>query len=1302
MLAGRFTLESVAGRGGMGTVYRARDSHSGRPVALKLLLPTSISDVVRRFNREAEVLATLLHPRIVSYVAHGYTEQEQPFLAMEWLEGEDLAQRLARQPLRVPETLALLRHAAEALAEAHRHGIIHRDLKPSNLFLRGGHPEDVVLLDFGLARPLASSQIVTGHGQVLGTPGYMAPEQASCLRELSPSADIFSLGCVLYECLGGQPAFSAPHFVAMLAKILLSEPVPLRTLRPELPQALHDLVENMLAKEPWRRPRDASRLLVLLEALDVSALGPEAPPMQRPRRESLAGAEQQLVSIILAAPPSRGAGEPSAGLTEQGVLRDSLRAMLEPQGATVEVLADGSLGVAFLPGPGTATDQAALAARCALSIKEHWPESSVGLATGRGLLRERLPVGEAADRAGRLLLRFGELPASAAAHVLLDELTAGLLGPGFQLTRLQPELFLLQGESLGADVSRPLLGKPTPCVGREHELAMLDLALSSCMEERVAHAVLVTAPPGTGKSRLRHEFLRHLERRRLGVQVLMGRGEPLGTGSADGLLGQALRRLCGISSGESLEERRARLSRRLSQHLPEAQAREVVEFLGELCAVPFPDEHSPRLQVARADPQLMSAQVERALVSWLKAECAHHPVLLVLEDLHWGDMPSVRLMDKALRELAEHPFMVLALARPEVEQLLAGPQARRLQALPLCGLSRKAGARLVREVLGSQVSDSLVDRLVEQAAGNALFLEELIRGVAEGRGEGAPETVLAMLQARLGRLEPEARQVLLAASLFGRTFWAGGVRAVLEQDAPRALAGTLQRLAVLELIEEQPTRRFPSEAEYRFRHALVRDAAYALVPDDFKPVGHRLAGTWLERAGERNPGVLAEHAQLGQQPERAIHFHGLMAEQLLNRHDTHAALRSVKAALDCGPSVEARAHLLALQSMAALWGEGMLESGSLRALLPELRAGSFPWCKLMEFLIISGIFAPQEEDMRALAESLWRATPEEGARAAYTETACFVAIHKTWRGARREALAWLEHMAGPGCGGAVHPLPMQAWVGYARGFVWHHLESRPWQSLMEARRSVQAVWEMGCREWVGPRVTEGLATVGLGELRAGVVVLREALATSQRLEESVSLLFARSHLALTLSGSPEASEREEAGALAREWLEGQPMGIPFIAMAQLTLARVALACGELVEAETRARQARASGSPYYQLLARAPLSAALLSRGRAAEARQEASLGVQELEDMGDAGAASVGLYLALAEACFADGDTRAGEASLRKALACLHARAADIPEGPHRERFLQQVPENARSLSLARERWGSFVDLSDATRRGS
>ncbi|HYO64452.1 MAG TPA: serine/threonine-protein kinase, partial [Archangium sp.] len=174
VVAGRFTLEAEAGRGGMGTVYRAIDASTGRPVALKLLHSVASPQAAMRFNREAVLLEGLHHPAIVSYVAHGTLDNGQPYLAMEWLEGEDLTHRLLRQPLTLSEVVSLLRRAAEGLATAHRQGIVHRDLKPSNLFLRQGRLEEVVVLDFGLARHILASQSMTGSSTVLGTPAYMA------------------------------------------------------------------------------------------------------------------------------------------------------------------------------------------------------------------------------------------------------------------------------------------------------------------------------------------------------------------------------------------------------------------------------------------------------------------------------------------------------------------------------------------------------------------------------------------------------------------------------------------------------------------------------------------------------------------------------------------------------------------------------------------------------------------------------------------------------------------------------------------------------------------------------------------------------------------------------------------------------------------------------------------------------------------------------------------------------------------------------------------------------------------------
>ncbi len=271
----------------MGLVYQALDAVSGRTVALKLISASFDDEAGLRFTREAEVLSRLRHPGIVSYVAHGITREGMPFLAMEWLEGEELGRRLARQPLSLSDTLMLIRRCADALRTAHSQDIVHRDIKPSNLYLRGGKVEDVVLLDFGLARIAATSlPPLTKSMAVLGTPGYMAPEQASSQQDISPAADIFSLGCVLYECLTGHAPFFASHLAAVLAKILYAEPVPLRTLRPELPASLQSLVNRMLAKAPEERLADGHHLMrsmVELEAMgELPPPKPSALPAPRP------------------------------------------------------------------------------------------------------------------------------------------------------------------------------------------------------------------------------------------------------------------------------------------------------------------------------------------------------------------------------------------------------------------------------------------------------------------------------------------------------------------------------------------------------------------------------------------------------------------------------------------------------------------------------------------------------------------------------------------------------------------------------------------------------------------------------------------------------------------------------------------------------------------------------------------------------------------------------------------------------------------------------------------------------------
>jgi len=324
----------------------------------------------------------------------------------------------------------------------------------------------------------------------------------------------------------------------------------------------------------------------------------------------------------------------------------------------------------------------------------------------------------------------------------------------------------------------------------------------------------------------------------------------------------------------------------------------VVAFMGELSGVPFPDEHDVRLRAARQDPLLMSDQLTEAALDFLRAECAERPVLLVLEDLHWSDALTVKLCGIALKKLTGCPLMVLALARPEVDELFPDLWASAAQVMPLNPLSKKAGERLVRQVLGREASPEAVARIVAQSEGNALFLEELIRAAAEGKGDEASGTVLAMMQARIGRLPASARRVLRAASVLGEAASRGGVHALLgaSMSAPE-IDGWLGRLLHEEILEERSEGRSSGEKVYRFHHALVRDAAYSLASEEERVAFHRLAGEHLTARGEPDSLVLAEHFWRAREPLRAAPHFLRAAEESYEANDTAATLSSVERGL---------------------------------------------------------------------------------------------------------------------------------------------------------------------------------------------------------------------------------------------------------------------------------------------------------------------------------------------------------------------------------------------------------------------
>lgn len=269
---GRFHLQEEAGRGGMGVVWKAWDQVRQAWVAVKVL-HVMRNTVMARFDREIRLLEGMHHPYVVRYHDRGQLPDGRRYLVMEWVEGETLAQRLHRGALSLDEAIELGRKLASALGAAHRQGIVHRDFKPSNVLLVGCDLRQPRLLDFGIARDVESQTHLTASEAILGTPGYVAPEQARSSRLADPRADIYALGVTLYECMTGCLPFGGATPIERLMAPLQSPPTPLRNLRPDASPYLEQIFERMLARDPSQRPQDGDTAERWLAAASTSLHG---------------------------------------------------------------------------------------------------------------------------------------------------------------------------------------------------------------------------------------------------------------------------------------------------------------------------------------------------------------------------------------------------------------------------------------------------------------------------------------------------------------------------------------------------------------------------------------------------------------------------------------------------------------------------------------------------------------------------------------------------------------------------------------------------------------------------------------------------------------------------------------------------------------------------------------------------------------------------------------------------------------------------------------------------------------------
>jgi serine/threonine-protein kinase len=336
-LGAAYPLERELGGGGMSRVFVAEDVALGRRIVVKVLAPELAEGLsAERFAREIRLAARLQHPNVVPVLSAGTGPDGLPYYTMPFIAGDSLRARLATGPLTVAETVAILRDVARALAYAHADGVVHRDIKPENVLLTGGA---AVVTDFGIAKALSAAgggATLTQTGMAVGTPAYMAPEQAAGQEDVDHRADLYAWGLLAWEALAGRHPFAdRTSALALIGAHLTQTPAPLAEVRPDVPSALAALIAGCLAKDPEERPSDATAVLRVLDAALLTPTTPIAAPTTIPA----APPSTPPVATLAVLPMVNTSGDPenepfSDGLTDELIGALSTVASLRITGRT--------------------------------------------------------------------------------------------------------------------------------------------------------------------------------------------------------------------------------------------------------------------------------------------------------------------------------------------------------------------------------------------------------------------------------------------------------------------------------------------------------------------------------------------------------------------------------------------------------------------------------------------------------------------------------------------------------------------------------------------------------------------------------------------------------------------------------------------------------------------------------------------------------------------------------------------------------------------------------------------------------
>ncbi len=834
ILAGRYRIVELLGEGTSGSVYRTHDLTLDVPVALKLFAVSGPAGL-DRLCEEVRLARRVTHPAVCRVHDVG-AHDSRCFLTQEYVDGEDLSRLLRRVGRLAPErVLEIGRQLADALAAAHASGVLHRDIKPSNILFDG--EGRVRITDFGISS-LAASR---ANGPCSGTPAYMAPELLEPGAAASESSDLYALGLVLHELLTGRAVFRADSSTELFDLHRHASPPPPSKRVPDVDPRLEHVILHALAKEPAARPVSArsmahalsGELVTVNSGWNVATATIEERRLLTVMRLRLGGPLRLMQRLDL-----EDAGE--VVRARQGFAAERIA---EHGGHVVSYRNDGL--IAHFGFPVAHGDDADRALRAALEIRNglaalddsleaqcgERQAARIGIDTGEVLIEEFRGLGL------RQVLGFGgpveiaeQLASTAPADsIALSDAALALVRGRSSTAPLSFWSFGGQAAShvvLTTDGAEHAAEARVPFLGRARELGLL-IDRWEIVQDGFGQVVLVGGPAGIGKTRLLEEL-----RGWFGHQASGGWLEASCVSQESGNPFAPLRKLLETTleaeSGLGEPDRGV-----IERHLAglglwnRTNAVLLSSLLGRC-------QDAEAVRVAGPSPEEARRRMAELLIQWIVSLGQQRPTCIVIEDLHRCDRATLEVLELLIPHLASTKVLLAVSHRPDFQPDW-GRQSY-LTELTLNRLSDREAEDMITRV-GPALPHADVEKILDRSDGVPLFLEELTRAALAGRaGDGSssapqalhseiPAGLESTLMAELDRLGP-AREVARQASVIGRDFSYDLLAAIADVDADTLRRG-LARLMDDEVVYRKGT---GQSAGYTFKHALIREAAYASMP----------------------------------------------------------------------------------------------------------------------------------------------------------------------------------------------------------------------------------------------------------------------------------------------------------------------------------------------------------------------------------------------------------------------------------------------------------------------------------------